>query len=159
MERTAIEALPEEQRKAALLHEIVHVFLINRGASANQLWGTVGRAMISGPGAARQECEKVMRKYLRAQEELFVYSQVGGLYSGFTEQKAKYEEYVAAVDVFLDSISARADQAKAIKLDVEEKVGAKRVDWQVSYKYPKSIAVQDSHIDRLKALASRDIGT
>ena len=120
------KALTEAQSKEALLHELTHVFLINRNASANQLWQGVGVNLVKGPKEAKEAAEDVMRRYLRAQEELFVYTQVGQLYSEFAKNKTHYEKFVQAVELFLSALSAQPDQTKTIKLDVNEKVQGKK---------------------------------
>jgi hypothetical protein len=159
MERKMATAMTEAQSKEALLHEMLHAFLINRGASASQLWNKVGPNMIKGPEAARDACEHVMRSYFRAQEEVFVYTHVGELYSEYIRNKPAYEALIQAVDLFLASISAPADQTKAIKLDVKEKVDKKKVGWEISFKYPRSVTVTDEHVEQLKKLAALDVGT
>jgi len=159
MERKTATALTEEQSKEALLHEIVHVFLSNRGASASRIWESVGSNMVKGPQAPREACENVMRRYFRAQEELFVYTQVGELYSEFSKNKSAYEAFIQAVDLFLASISVKVDQTKTVKLNVKEKVDKSKVDWEISFKYAKSVAVAEAQLDQLKELAALDIGS
>jgi len=159
MQVKSTKALTGEQTKEALLHETIHTFLINRGASSGQVWDAVGPTMVKGSQTAKEACEKVMWRYLRAQEEVFVYTQVGELYSAFSKNKLSYEAFIAAVDLFLASISANPDQTKTIKLRVGEKVDRKKVDWLISFKYPRSITVSEAQLDKLKELAKFDIGT
>lgn len=166
-EPTIAPALTEQQGKEVLLHEMVHVFLIDRGASASQVWDAVGPGLVKGPQGAREACENVMRRYFRAQEELFAYSQISDLYPKssnpefdyFGKNKPAYETFIQAVDLFLAANSVNADQTKTIKLDVKEQVGKNKVNWEISFKYPKSVTVTEAQLDKLKELATRDMGS
>lgn len=160
-EQTAAKALTAEQKKEALLHELMHVMLIERGASAAQLWDTVGGGMVKGPQPAKEAAEDLLRRYLRAQEEVFVYAYVGELYSEFKANKDRYELFLQLIEVLLESLSAKPTEVKKVKLQVSEKVGKKKekVDWSISFKYPKSLTVAESDVTQLKEASKLDPGT
>jgi hypothetical protein len=155
LQATTAQPFTESESKEAVLHELVHVLLINRGASANQLWEGVGLNLVSGPAEAKQLCESLLRRYFRAQEEVFVYKEVGKVSSEFMQNKQVYDVYIQLVETFLTDISAKPDQNKNIKLDVSEKV-EKKVDWNISYRFPKSVTTKTENIDTLKTLIVAD---
>lgn len=152
-ELTTVEALTPEQRKTVLLHEILHVFLINRSASANQLWENIGANLVKGTPAVKKLCEAVMHWYLLAQEEVFVYNNVGEISAEFIKNKEAYDYYIKAVNLFFMKKSVKIDQVKLVKLDVKERVGGKKVEWAISFKYPKSVSVTESDSSELQKLA------
>lgn len=152
VQETAAKAFSPEQRKAALLHEILHVFLINRNASANQLWASIRTGIVKGPESIKKQFERVMHYYLLAQEEVFVYNNVGELYSQFSKNRSHYEYFIKAVDIFLLSKSVTSDQVKTIKLKVTSKVWKEKVKWDISFKYPKLVTVSNQDVDTVKGL-------
>jgi hypothetical protein len=149
------QALTREQAKEALLHETMHVFLLNRSASAGHVWQSVGATMVKGPQTVKTVCENLMRMYLMAQEEVFVYTQVGEMYSGYIANVVLYQPFIESVNAFLASLSISADQTKTFKLTVNEQVNKKKIDWSVSYKHPKSITVSESHLEQLNKLVKQ----
>jgi hypothetical protein len=158
-ERLSQPPLTEPQIKEVMMHESVHALLLNRNASALQIWDVVGPGMVTGPPEAREACNNLMRRYLRAQEEVFVFTHVGELYSAYLPLKAAHEKFIGEVDQFLASITVRPEGRTTIKLEVGEKVDKRNVPWDISYKYPKAFSVKEAHLDQLRSLVAKDIGT
>jgi len=161
-EDASVTALTEEQAKESLLHEMVHVMLINRGASAVQVWKSVSAGMVSGPDDIKSLAEDVLFRYVRAQEEIFVYSAIGEVYSAFKANKDRYDFLVGVVEAFLKSVGVKVDLEKSFKIDVKEKIGPKQkeaVTWSITYKLPKALKVDKTHLEILKQIQKVDIGS
>lgn len=162
IQETSVQAMTGEQAKEALLHELVHVMLFNKGASAVQVWQSAVANLVSGPPEVKSLAEDVLFRYLRAQEEIFVYSAIGEVYSSFKANKDYYELLVAAVEAFLKKIGASVDLQKPINIDVKEKIGVKQkesVTWSITYKLPKAVKVDKGHLETLKLLQEMDVGS
>jgi len=66
------------------------------------------------------------------------------------------------VEAFLKSIGAKIDPQKPTKIDVQEKIGPKAkeaVSWEIIYKLPKAVKVDDTQLQTLKLLQEADIGS
>jgi hypothetical protein len=87
-----------------------------------------------------------------------VHAEVANLYKEFMVDLIPYVKFIQDVDAFLAGVSAKADQSKKVPLDVNEKSDKKKVNWEVTYKYPRSITVNESHTQILRELAKQDIG-
>ena len=157
------DALDAEHAREAVLHEMIHVMLINKGVSAVQLWQASGNGMVAGPDEVKTLAEDVLFRYLRAQEEIFVYTAIAGVYTGFAGNKDHYVDFTKLVEAFLHDVGAKLDKPKTTKIDVKEKVlqGNKMVgvDWSITYTVPKSMTLKASEVDALKLLQKFDIGT
>lgn len=145
------EARTPDEIKEGLLHEAVHALLITRGMAANQLWESIKSKLVEGPPTVKQRCEEVVHRYLLAQEESFVYENVGKIYSGFVKNKDVYDAYIQAAEVFFASKAAKFGEIKKT-LDVKERVAKHKVDWSISFKHPKSLIVDANDITTLNAL-------
>jgi hypothetical protein len=163
LKATTAQALTAEQAKEALLHEMVHVLLINKGISAVQVWQRARPSLVSGPPEAAGLAEDVLFRYVRAQEEIFVYSAIADLYSAFAANKDRYVLYTQAVEAFLGSIGAKLKTGKPVNIDVAEKIGEGKkktsVKWSISYTLPKSVTVGEAQVADLKQLQEFDIGS
>jgi hypothetical protein len=98
-----------------------------------------------------------------AQEEIFVYSAIEGVYSGFAANKTAYEQFTALVEAFLKDIGAKLEVQKPVPIKVTEKIGAGKkkegVTWSITYKLPKAVKVSAGHLDVLKGLQELDLGS
>jgi hypothetical protein len=163
LQETSAQPLTDEQAKEALLHEMVHVLLINKGLSAVQVWQRAKAGVVSGPTEAARVAEDVLFRYVRAQEEIFVYSAIADVYGAFAANKGAYELYAQTVEAFLMSIGAKLDTQKPVKIDVAGKIGEgkkkERVTWSISYTLPKSVKVDAGNLADLKKLQGFDIGS
>ena len=164
LQETSVRALTTEQAKEGLLHEMVHVLLINKGLSAAQIWGGAKAGLVTGPNDVKRVAEDVLFRYLRAQEEIFVYSAIESMYGFFAARnKGKYELLAKKVEAFLKSAGAKLAVQKPVKIDVAGKIGEdkkkKSVTWSIMYTMPQAVNVDAAHLDTLKALQSSDIGS
>jgi hypothetical protein len=161
MRSVDVNAMTREQLKEGVLHELVHVMLINRGASAVQLWKSSGGSLVSGPDEVKRLADDVLFRYVRAQEEIFVYKAIAGLYSEFAGNKEHYELYELAVEAFLASVGAKSEAGKPTILPVKDMIGEtkSKVDWSITYKLPKAVKVDQSNLEDLKTLQKMDIGS
>lgn len=158
-----VTALTGEQAKEAVLHEMVHVMLINKGVSAVQVWQAAQAGMVTGPDEVKRLTEDVLFRYVRAQEEIFVYTAIAGVYTGFAANKDRYVDFMKLVEAFLGGIGVKVDKPKITKIDVKEKIGeGKRkegVSWSIGYTLPKPLKIDATQVDALKFLQKFDIGT
>jgi hypothetical protein len=162
LKETTVQALTTEQAKEGMLHEMVHVLLINQGRSAVQVWSGAKAGAVTGPDNVKRLAEDVLFRYVRAQEEIFVYSAIEGVYSGFAANKTAYELFAEAVELFLTGVGAKLDTQKPVPIKVTEKIGeAKKegVTWSITYKLPKAVKVGAEHLDLLKTLQEADKGS
>jgi hypothetical protein len=161
-EETTTPELTAEKAKEALLHEMVHVMLIDRGQAAVQIWPNAMSGAVTGPADVKSLAEDVLFRYIRAQEEIFVYGAIAGVYSSFKENKDRYELYVAAVEAFVKSEGGKIEPQKPVAIDVKEKIGEKKkekVTWSIAYKLAKGLKVDKPQMETLKTLQNLDIGS
>jgi hypothetical protein len=160
---TSVQALTAELAKEAILHEMVHVLLINQGLSSLQVWLAARAGLVTGPDQVKGVAEDVLFRYVRAQEEIFVYSAIEGVYGGFAANKERYEQFATAVELFLMSVGAKPVVRKPVPIKVTEKIGEGKkkegVTWSISYKLPKPVKVGTEHLDLLKGLQKIDAGS
>lgn len=142
LQQVNVTAMTAEQLKEAVLHELLHVMLINRGASSTQVFKSILSGLVSGPEDVKRLAEDVLFRYVRAQEELFVYSAIEGLYSSFKGNKKLYQDYIDLVEPLIKAIGGKVVEQKPITIDVKEKVGK---GWTLTYKLPKDIKVDTKH--------------
>jgi hypothetical protein len=139
------------------------VLLINRGRSAVQVWSAARAGAVTGPDDVKRVAEDVLFRYVRAQEEIFVYSAIEGVYSAFGADKQHYERLVQLVEAFLQDIGAKLDVQKPVKIDVAQKIGEGKkkegVTWSITYTLPKAVKVDAAQLDTWKALQKLDIGS
>lgn len=158
-----VTALDTEQAKEAILHEMVHVMLIGKGVSAVQMWQAAQAGMVSGPDEVKRLAEDVLFRYVRAQEEIFVYTAIGSIYSGFAANKDHYVDFLKLVEAWLHDIGAKLDKPKTTTIDVKEKIGEGKkkqaVSWSIGYTLPKPMKLDATQVDVLKALQKFDIGS
>jgi len=104
----------------------------------------------------------VVFRFLRAQEEIFVYSAIEGLYSSFKGNKKNYELYAELIEKAVKSIGGKVVDQKPVTIDVKEKVGPagkEAVQWALTYKLPKDIKVDSKHQEFFEELQKLDSGT
>lgn len=158
-----VTALDAEQAKEAVLHEMVHVMLINKGVSAVQVWQAARAGMVTGSDEVKRLAEDVLFRYVRAQEEIFVYTAIGGVYTGFAANKDHYVDFMKLVEAFLHDIGAKLDKPKTTTIDVKEKIGEGKkktgVTWSIAYTLPKPMTLDATKVDLLKILQKFDIGS
>jgi hypothetical protein len=158
-----VTALDKEQAKEAILHEMVHVMLIGKGVSAGQVWQAAKAGMVTGPDEVKQLAEDVLFRYVRAQEEIFVYTAIGSVYSGFAANKDHYVDFMTLVEALLHDIGAKLEKPKTTKIDVKEKIGEGKkkqaVSWSIGYTLPKPMKLNATQVDALKVLQTFDIGS
>jgi hypothetical protein len=134
--------------KRTLIHESLHALLLNRGADSDVVWKQAQTQItLTGPDAAQKKTMDLIRAYVLAQEELFAYSYEERMYAPVTsgpQQSGKviYQLFMTAADRFFANKKAAFEVVKK-KLDVAEKVDGKKVDWDITYKFPKSLALTE----------------
>jgi hypothetical protein len=145
----------DEEGAEAVLHELVHALLIERHASANDVWETIKTGVVTGPPTVKNRCEELIHRYLVAQEEVFTYqnvSELGGSYSNFSSKnQPRYEAFIAETEIFLASKGVKLDRSKK-KLNVAQRVGGNRVDWSIEIRYPGSLGVTGADLTPLTDL-------
>jgi hypothetical protein len=158
-----VTALDAQQAKEAVLHEMVHVMLIGKGVAAVQVWPEARAGMVTGPDEVKRLAEDVLFRYVRAQEEVFVYNAIGSIYTGFAANKDHYVDFMKLVEAFLHDVGAKLEKPKVTKIDVKERIGEGKkkegVTWSISYTLPKPMALGSSQTEALKFLQKFDIGS
>jgi hypothetical protein len=126
LQETGVRALTTEQAKEGLLHEMVHVLLINKGLSAAQIWGAKA-GVVTGPNDVKRVAEDVLFRYLRAQEEISsIRRSRACTVSSRPKTRGKYEQLVQKVEAFLKSAGAKLNVQKPAKIDVAGKISEVR---------------------------------
>ena len=160
---STVKPLDAERAKEAILHEMVHVLLIGKGVSAVQVWQAAQPGMVTGPEEVKRLAEDVLFRYVRAQEEIFVYSAIGAVYTGFAANKDHYVNLVNLVEALLHDIGAKLDKPKTTSIDVKEKIGEDRnkegVTWSIGYTLPKPMTIDATQMNALKFLQKFDTGS
>ena len=163
LKATNVTALSDEQAKEAVLHEMVHVMLINKGISAAQVWQAAKTGIVTGPDEVKRLAEDVLFRYLRAQEEIFVYTAIAGMYTGFAANKAHYVDFTTLVEAWLHDVGGKLATPTARNIDVKEKIGGGKkkqpVTWSIAYKIPRPMHLDAAQIEVLKVLQKFDIGS
>jgi len=161
--QSSVTALTSEQAKEAVLHEMVHVMLINKGVSAVQVWAAARSGLVTGPDDVKALTEDVLFRYVRAQEEIFVYTAIAGVYSGFAANKDHYVDYVKLVEALLHDLHAGLEKPKSTPIDVQEKIGEGKkkegVKWSIAYTLPKPFKIDATQTEALKLVQKFDIGS
>ena len=104
--------------------------------SKGQLKATVSTAV-------KDRFDKLIRGYILAQEELFVYESVALLYPPVEQQKAAYDIFVSGVER-LFKMKGGTFQTVTKSIKVDEKVAKKDVTWSIAYKLPISVTLGDA---------------
>jgi hypothetical protein len=133
--------VPEtKQISEMVLHESLHVMLVNQGISGTQIFERA-RDRITGPPTVKERADELVRAYLIAQDETFVYENIGAVSTIFLANRQKYVDFVEKVDKYLldkESVTELATNA----LPVHERVQGKKVGWAITHKLPKALSVQ-----------------
>jgi hypothetical protein len=147
-----VPQLTAAQLKEAVLHEEVHALLINRRSSANQIFENLVKGkLVKGPPTVVERCQELVHRFLLAQEESFVYGNVGKVYSNYLQNKDVYDLWIKSAHAYLESKSAKFETQKKT-LDVGEKVGKKKVAWDIRYDVPTSMTAGPTDIADLNTL-------
>jgi hypothetical protein len=111
----------------------VHVL----GVSAVQVWQRVRNGMVTGPDEVKRLAEDVLFRYIRAQEEIFVYTAIAAVYSGFAGNEENYVNFTKLVEGFLQGVGAKLGKPKRTKIGGKGKTGKKGgSDWSITYTLP-----------------------
>jgi hypothetical protein len=125
---------------ATLLHEAVHVLLIQRAADAESVWlANQRKVTIHANPYLSARFTELARKFLLAQEEVFAYESEASLYPPISKEKAEYDIFIKNTARFLDHrglVPAMSTQ----KISVRTTVGRKAVSWSISYLVPEGEA-------------------
>lgn len=144
---------PENQAEA-VLHEVVHVLLQNRGIGAKALWEEL-KSTVVGPALPKERFEDALLLYLLAQEELWVYGEVVKLGAGYerfaAENGPAYEERVRRMEAYFAD-KGLALEKRVRKIDVTTKVSKKSVDWSITFSFPKKVVVSGADLTPLNDL-------
>jgi hypothetical protein len=153
-------AFETEEAKEALLHEILHVALIESHASAVQIWELSQPGLVTGPKEAKALVEDVLFRYLRAQEEIFVYTTIASVYPAFAKGKEHYVTYVEQVGALLSDLGIQLAKPKTIPIFERQEVGKgkskKRASWSIHYILPKAFRADAKQMREFKVLQEVD---
>ncbi len=137
-----IPAAGPQELQGILLHEALHVMLINKSIDADAVWNAARASLaIRGSPYLMSKAEELMRKFLIAQEEVFAYTNEASLRPLTDEErkdKASYESFIKNVGMFLDRRKIPI-HVKSNRIRVAELIEGKRVDWQIIYQVPSGV--------------------
>lgn len=139
----------KDELKDALLHEALHAVLIARGVGSDAQWEKLkasGKFKITGPSNAQAKGEELVRKFLVAQEEAFVYESVAMLYPPISPVKAEYDVFIKYAEQFLTK-KGGAISASKHTISVSEKVDKKAVPWSITFRLPRSLTLVAADIE------------
>jgi Domain of unknown function (DUF4157) len=144
-------AVSPAELKDAVLHEALHAMLIRKGIGSDAQWEKLksGKFKINGPSDAQAKGEEIVRKFLIAQDEVFVYESVATLYKPSEGDKLKesFDSFIKNAKSFLIRKGAKMSTAK-YSVSVSEKVDKKAVPWNITYELPDSLTLtaEDSKV-------------
>lgn len=162
-------ALSSSQRDEQLLHELVHVMLVDRGADADAVWKQIDAGIVRGPAGAVKAGESLVHIFLLGQEELFAYRQVaalGGTFGSLRKESSEMEQKLASTEADKTRLRyeawerraatflfARAQSAtREYKLDGARQGQGETGGLSISYRYPKELTVRTNDVDLIGAL-------
>ncbi len=123
--------------KRAMLHESLHVMLINQSKDANAIWDNKKAHLArTGPKATKDKFVELVRKFLIAQEEVFAYDSEATLYPPVNKNRAAYQSFIANSERYFNKQKLKLTTIKKI-IPVSEKVDGRRVSWSIRYKMPE----------------------
>jgi hypothetical protein len=136
-------ASPDDLKRATL-HESLHALLIRQTVDSTTVLNTSkGQLKATVSAAVQDKFDKLIRGYILAQEEIFVYESVALLYPPVEQQKAAYDVFVSGAErLFKMKGGTLQTVTKSIKVD--EKVAKKDVTWSIAYKLPISVTLADT---------------
>jgi hypothetical protein len=152
--------------KRTMIHESVHAMLLNRAADYTTVWNEAqAKVKLTGPAELQKKTMDLLRAYLLAQEELFAYNTEEILYAPVTSGpqasgKPEYVIFASLAKSFFTKRSA-AMQRDVKKIDVAERIGGtkktpgRKVAWDITYEYPKTIVLAESDKEVLDLVLSR----
>lgn len=137
-----IPAVGKQELQGILMHEALHVMLIDKSIDAGAMWNTAHAGLtIHGSPYLMSKTEELIRKFLIAQEEVFAYTNEASLHPLTEEEKndkASYESFVRNVSAFLGRRKIPTS-LKSNRIHVAELVEGKPVDWQITYEIPSGV--------------------
>jgi len=134
-------AQTQDELKKAVLHEGLHAMLISKGIGSDAQWNKLKPTFkISGPPDAQDKGEELVRKFLIAQEEVFVYESVALLYPPVDQVKAAYDVFMNTAEKLLKNKGATMKKVSQ-NISVSEKVANKAVTWTITYNQPDALTL------------------
>ena len=135
--------------KRTLLHESLHALLLNRSADSDAVWRDAQSVIkLEGPDKVQKKTLALIRAYILAQEELFAYNNEESLYPPVTSGpqqsgKGNYEIFKSGADRFFTRKASDFAQVPK-QIDVSQPVDKKKVKWEIVYRYPKTMKLDES---------------
>jgi hypothetical protein len=122
---------------ATVLHESLHVMLIQRSADAEAIWRANQKKLTvhANPYLSSRFTELV-RKFLIAQEEVFAYENEATLYPPVSKFKADYDGFVKNARMFLERRRLKLTTVTRA-ISVRTPVDSKAVSWSIDYSVPE----------------------
>jgi hypothetical protein len=139
----------KSELKDAVLHEALHAMLIAKGVGSDAQWEKLkasGKFKITGPSDAQSKGEELVRKFLIAQEEAFVYESVAMLYPPVSPVKAGFDIFIKNAEQFLTK-KGKAISSVKFAIKVSEKVDKKAVLWSITYRLPGSLTLVTADVN------------
>ncbi len=143
-----------------LLHESLHVMLIQKNSDAEAIWNKVGKTKLvfSGPAAATSRVEELARKYLISQEELFTYRAEAALYPPVSPIVASYGTFMKGAELFFKQHNVTlVPVTETIPIPKQQVAGhpVKASNWSISFQVPQAnLPVTDQDVKVLDLLLS-----
>jgi hypothetical protein len=141
--KTGQKLPPQSQAelKKTALHEALHAMLIRKGIGSDAQWNKLKSTFkISGPPDAQAKGEELVRKFLIAQEEVFVYEHAALLYPPVDTIKANFDSFINVTEQFLKKKGATLNKVVQ-SISVSEKVKKQPVIWNITYDQPNQLTL------------------
>ncbi len=133
-----VPAASPAEIKRTLLHESLHALLVRESSDGNGIWDSISSHLTIHAGTLlRERFVELVRKFLIAQEESFVYEFEGSLYPPISQYKAAYDRFVHEVDRFLRDLQV-TEETVSREIPVRRRAGRQRVSWTIMYRVPRA---------------------
>jgi hypothetical protein len=125
--------------------------LINKGISSDAQWNKLkssGKFKITGPSDVQTKGEELVRKFLIAQEEVFVYESVATLYPPVNPVRKDFDVFINNAERLLKKKGGTLKKVEEA-ISVSEKVDEKKVTWSITFNQPDSLTLNSDDIQTI----------
>jgi len=147
-------AISSRDLQDTMLHESLHVMLINQSSDANSIWASnQAQLTVNGSPSVVPKFIELIRKYLISQEELFAFDNVAELYPPVPAIRASYARFNSGVEQFLSARPNIIINQISRSIPVSERVARQEVNWTINYQMPTgTVNLEIDNIDFIDLL-------
>src|SRR5207248_2573702 len=103
---------------------------------------------ITGPSDVQTKGEELVRKFLIAQEEVFVYESVATLYPPVNPVRKDFDVFINNAERLLKKKGGTLKKVEEA-ISVSEKVDEKKVTWSITFNQPDSLTLNSDDIQTI----------